>query len=355
MNAEYSNTQFKNLATALNFFLLFIHVLLLHAFVATKIYAMAYFNILSLIFYGFSFFLINKKHAIVYVTLALCEIFLHMIAATICVGWNAGFALYTFGTLGTVYYTKYIYSDYKGSSFLSILISTISVLSFVILWALSLLKPPLYNVSDFHKSILFLFNTIVSFGLQLTLLYKFTSSAIRHEKKLYREADFDELTQLYNRHKMREILENVQSSAEVSGSRNNYFTCIIDIDDFKIVNDTYGHEAGDAILQHVSAIILEKIREEGAYLCRWGGEEFLIVRQYKLNDPEELENCKKLINNIHNEIKCTPYNYNGNKITTSITSGAAVHQKGETIKSTIDSADRMLYKGKMQGKNCFVM
>jgi diguanylate cyclase (GGDEF)-like protein len=117
---------------------------------------------------------------------------------------------------------------------------------------------------------------------------------------------------------------------------------MIDIDHFKIVNDTYGHSVGDEVLKKLVATIKEKSRHNDN-IIRWGGEEFMLILSTK-----SFETLEKTLKNICNIIRETKFEV-CNKITISI--GASIYKDNEVIEETIKRADEALYFSKRNGRD----
>lgn len=160
---------------------------------------------------------------------------------------------------------------------------------------------------------------------------------------LEEKADLDQLTKTYNRHKFLEFVKEI----ELSG--RSYCLCILDIDFFKSVNDTYGHDAGDLVLQEVSTLLKNNIRGDDI-LARWGGEEFILLLQ-GIKIDVGLRIAEKLRTIIESyEIKEI-----GRNITVSIGISSNTPDGEIDIIKDIDSvriqADRALYQAKREGRN----
>lgn len=146
----------------------------------------------------------------------------------------------------------------------------------------------------------------------------------------------DPLTQIYNRRKMKEITDEIFNN----NLEQDIYIAIIDLDNFKKINDKYGHPDGDKVLVKLVALI-QKFIKEPDMLFRYGGEEFTIIFNNK-NKNEVLEILKRIKKHINdalflNEIKC------------SVSIGVA--QKKDTYENTIKLADEALYFVKQNGKN----
>ena len=116
------------------------------------------------------------------------------------------------------------------------------------------------------------------------------------------------------------------------------------IDNFKKVNDTYGHDFGDVVLKEISQIIRTHVAGHG-FVCRWGGEEILIMTKVPLDYT-----CK-IAENIRSSVEEHLFVWNETTIHCSLTLGVAVHRIGNVVEDTITHADRRLYYGKKNGKN----
>ena len=165
--------------------------------------------------------------------------------------------------------------------------------------------------------------------------------------KLEFMASHDQLTGLPNRRYMRNRIKDEQVRSERSGKP---FALVMgDIDDFKHVNDTYGHEAGDGVLKHISQIFMSSLRKQDS-VSRWGGEEFLLLL------PEtDINGAVTASEKIRSRLEVESYEYNGGLIHLTITLGVFCYEDSQGIDGTIKRADEALYKGKKGTKNCVVV
>lgn len=153
----------------------------------------------------------------------------------------------------------------------------------------------------------------------------------------------DSLTGLYNR---RHIILRMEDEASQRKRYGGRFSIILgDIDFFKRINDTYGHDCGDIVLKRIAEILRENAREQDV-LSRWGGEEFLI-----LLPMTEMEGALTLAERMRSAIENGIIEYKGHTINVTITLGVAEHQTGEHLDSAIKRADTALYLGKDEGRN----
>lgn len=153
----------------------------------------------------------------------------------------------------------------------------------------------------------------------------------------------DMLTGLYNRRVAMKKLDECVVWA--NGKNDETFTfAICDIDHFKNVNDTYGHSCGDLVLKAVANVLLQVDEQEG-FVARWGGEEFIIV----LKKP--VREAIADINKMADEIRNIRINYEDNIVSITMTFGVAGYIPHQKIDHTISTADKLLYKGKENGRD----
>ena len=199
-----------------------------------------------------------------------------------------------------------------------------------------------------------MFMTIVTVTIKLVIisLYyyrKFAageSKIVAYSKKLEQLAGADALTGLSNRRRMQDHLSIM---AEKYPTQNQPFSiAICDIDFFKMVNDTYGHDAGDYILTSLATIFKEFMAGKGTP-ARWGGEEFLLVFDRMNGDDVFAE-----LSRLKSQIEKTEFQYKTNTIHITMTFGLEEYDFYAGIKETIARADEKLYQGKNQGRNCVV-
>ncbi len=162
------------------------------------------------------------------------------------------------------------------------------------------------------------------------------ASNMRNDLK--RMIEMDPLTSLYNRRSCNNKLH------ELEKEKTPFSIVMCDIDWFKKVNDTYGHDAGDYVLVTVSEIIRNNIKEHG-FASRWGGEEFLLI--YKLNFDE----TKKFVEQLQQDIRNYNFVYNGKKINISMTFGIESDNTEKSYEVRIKNADDNLYIGKNNGRD----
>ncbi len=155
--------------------------------------------------------------------------------------------------------------------------------------------------------------------------------------------EIDELTGVMNR---KAGSARVKKAFEKVKERDGIITIAIgDIDFFKKVNDTYGHETGDVVLRNVAQTIKEYTEGKGVPI-RWGGEEFLIIFE-SMNKADTIEVLEK----VRVKIKEKVFTVEDAEFSVTMTFGAKQADKSMTYAETIAKADELLYKGKAEGRD----
>lgn len=156
----------------------------------------------------------------------------------------------------------------------------------------------------------------------------------------------DALTGLYNFRHFKNVLQAEMDRSKRSGIPTSLV--MVDIDYFKAINDTHGHEVGNVVLQHIAAILKDEVRTTDI-VCRYGGEEFAMIF------PEtHLRLAVKVADRIRETIATTPVHSNGEDISVTASMGASVYIKTSILDVVdfVDSVDKYLYEAKQSGRNC---
>lgn len=168
------------------------------------------------------------------------------------------------------------------------------------------------------------------------------------QSQLREQAIRDALTNVFNRRYLEETLERELARAE----REGYPLCVImmDLDYFKEVNDTYGHEAGDVVLRTLAETVKRQSRH-GDFVCRYGGEEFVLVM------PNiGIEKARQRAEELHLTINSLNIPYGVFNLTTTISMGVATYpEHGKSKEELLRAADRAMYIAKNTGRNRVVI
>ena len=170
--------------------------------------------------------------------------------------------------------------------------------------------------------------------------YRAVCKNLTDRKRIEELSVTDKLTGLYNRLKLDEVL--TMRIEEFKRYKTEFSILLLDIDDFKKINDTYGHDVGDYVLKTVAKTLKENTRTTDV-VGRWGGEEFIIVCE-----NTNLDGSKTLAEHLRDIVYKTNFEKVGN-ITISL--GIAQFKENDTISSVFKRADNRLYIAKTTGKN----
>ncbi|MBO8144011.1 MAG: diguanylate cyclase [Thermodesulfobacterium sp.] len=205
------------------------------------------------------------------------------------------------------------------------------------------LKSPVNITNEIQiKDTWFSFRTIqVHENLYLLIGQNITKIKVK-EEELFNLATHDFLTNLYNRRYFEDVLERTVAASK----RGEIFSLLfIDCDNLKIVNDTYGHLAGDEVLKTVARIIEENLRKEDI-AARWGGDEFVVILNH-CNKDCGIKIAQRILENLEK----SEININSNKIKASVSIGLVEIDGTKEINEILDLADKLAYEAKRDGKN----
>ncbi len=266
------------------------------------------------------------------------------------------FPLRLFKGLKPYYYHVYIYTDTKyfdsllneqirhyliyflifGVLFISVLWL---VFRYLVITPLEKLRQYAYYSTKPPKQ--FLISEIESIRYSLMVTFKRLK---KEQEELYKLSTQDSLSGLYNR---LTLLDKVNWLIAQSQREKKHFALVfIDLDDFKNINDTRGHDFGDKVLQKVSKMLQESVRENDI-VARFGGDEFVVV----LTDIEDDSTIINVLERIR-EMFRKPIEIEGASYTITASMGVAVYSKdGEDISTLLKNADIAMYTSKDAGKN----
>lgn len=186
-------------------------------------------------------------------------------------------------------------------------------------------------------------NSVLQRGDELS---EMAYSALYMQRSLRTLVEQDTLTELNNRRFADKHLRQIQMQANTHGT--SFVLAIGDIDFFKSVNDTYGHECGDMVLKKIADVLKRNMMGKG-FVARWGGEEFLFVY-----DNCTLDTARMDMELMLDEIRNLSLSYEDQKLAVTMTFGLAEGGVGTNVKTLLQLADSRLYDGKSNGRNQIV-
>lgn len=179
----------------------------------------------------------------------------------------------------------------------------------------------------------------VAYPFFAKMIANYTLSALNQILLTQHIRSEDQMTGLKNKNSLRQHMDQ-----KLADSTTGYFLAMIDVDDFKSVNDTYGHLLGDEVILNIASQMKHSFPAQ-AVLCRYGGEEFAV-----LMEAPDAETALKTLDYFRAKVEASRIEVNeGTSCAITVSIGVAPLRKG--MESTISSADRALYQAKSQGKN----
>ena len=317
------------------------HIAFLSLFYWAEVDAMAIINVASVLCYVWTFWLAHQgRIGMCWVVTAL-EVLAHAILAVWVIGWASGFHFYILLVIPVAVITNF--------RSLAIKVMLVSALTMVYLGMdMPLLRrPPIVPLPDTVIDGLHYFNVLGTILILIFLAGYYHYLISKAEANLREMATTDPLTQLRNRRAVIEAIRDEELRMQRAETQMSFVLC--DLDHFKQVNDTYGHDAGDEVLKAVSRVLTEGIREVD-HLARWGGEEFLLVLPGAGTQEAQL-----VAERLRQRIEALRVKVGHQELRISMTFGVSALHPGETSENTISRADQALYAGKHAGRNRVVL
>jgi diguanylate cyclase (GGDEF)-like protein/PAS domain S-box-containing protein len=174
------------------------------------------------------------------------------------------------------------------------------------------------------------------------------SMVVELQEQLYEQAIRDPLTGLYNRRFFTETIPREMGRATREAYPISFL--LMDLDQFKFINDTLGHEAGDVVLKHVATILAKQTRTSD-YVFRYGGDEFLVILLGTL--PEY---AYRFAERLRQNVEDSKVQYAGDEIAITMSIGVAGYLAGKgTPEEIVAEADSAMYRAKGNGRNCVML
>ena len=341
--------RFNQVLHRIYYLALLLHLGFFVVFLSVGIGGLALFNLASIAVYLLALVLNHGRHWSSALLLVYVEVLLHAILTTVLLGWMAGFPYYLFAVGPVVLLNSHWPLPFR--LVLAALAIIVKGLLYLFFGGMGT-DLTLLDVAPGVLGLLHLGNTVAVYFALGFIVYSYGAIAKRAENRLMtalaeweRKAHLDMLTGIYNRRAMDELLK--KEASRTGRSACCFAIAIVDIDDFKAINDTYGHDVGDNVIRHLATCIRDNIRTHDA-VGRWGGEEFLVILT-EADDavtPRILEHLRARIVSSASEAADIP------AYTVSI--GSACFRPGDDVEAILKRADDALYQGKKSGKNKLV-
>lgn len=320
---------------------LFAHVLFALLFLLLGAELLLAFNILSVTIYAACAWLVTRRFITAALMLVTVEIIVHAWLAVWVLGWNSGFHYYIITLM--VISAFHPHWPMRGK----ISYALMACISYLVLNQWSIGRVPILEIGDFTLDSVRWFNTAFTFAFVAYLAHYYAKAARDAEIKLERLAATDTLTGLYNRRQMLTVFE--QEQAKLRRNQRHLSIVMMDIDNFKKLNDQFGHECGDNALKAIAACFQQTLRTQD-HVARWGGEEFLMLL------PEtDLKGAQVLAEKMRELASQIPITAHNQDIHITITSGVGELLPDEDLEKCLSRIDQGLLAGKRAGKNQVVV
>ncbi|MBQ2100043.1 MAG: GGDEF domain-containing protein [Lachnospiraceae bacterium] len=305
---------------------------------------LVYFSIPTIAVYLIGYFLVYKNYLQAYVRMVYMWITIYMCLTTLFLGYAYGFHLYCFSMIPVLFITKYFAYRLGNKSLGAFRVSFVIAGLYLLCTGYVALFGPIYDRNQKYAAIFWILNALIVFGFLIFYSHYMINMVIESQQRLIEMAQVDQLTKLYNRHYMKGRLKELAKAKHA-------FLAMADVDDFKKINDTYGHNAGDDVLKAVSELMKQVCK--GCEIARWGGEEFLIVTNENIITDGIITSdiIIKLLEELRAQVEAHPITVDDQLIKMTVTIGLTEHQEGQRVDDWVNAADEKLYQGKHQGKN----
>ncbi|MBP5262506.1 MAG: GGDEF domain-containing protein [Clostridiales bacterium] len=326
-----------------------VHAVLIVIMLVSRVWPLFYFNIGSVVIYALCFVLSREGKILPVYFSVIMEVTLYSVISTYYIGLQCGTFCFLVSIVPIIiYFGCQLYKGKQRGGVVMMLLLNFAI--FVALFIRFDDVEPVFVVAPAARMILMIFSAfaMVFSIIFYNAMYIFSSeSAVvnleQKNKQLSTDAHEDALTSLLNR---RGFLPLVQ--ARMSDRKKRFCIAFCDLDDFKHVNDSYGHDGGDEVLKNVTGLIIREL--PGCDICRWGGEEIVIL----LNDYD-LAAAREKMENVRKIIESTPTVFYGKQICVTVTIGLEEYKESYSDpEAVIKVADERMYYGKQHGKNVLI-
>ena len=312
-----------------------LHVFYLVLFIISGLVIPAIVTGAIIAFYLAAFLLIRAKKYYLYALICGNAFFGFITVTTLMAGFSTGFHFYLIGLCVVSFFTSYF--SKKKNIKNSVIWVVLSLAIYLTLYLITAFNPPYYVIDKWLEVTLFVTNATVVFGFIASYMVVFLKYALSLEKKIMSESRTDELTQINNRYGLYDYFDLVED-------KDDMVLALFDIDDFKAVNDRFGHVNGDRVLRRIAEISTEVLKD--SFVCRYGGEEFVIVMEEK-----DDESVRDRLETLRKAIAEEPFGFEGGKTKVTVTIGVMKRSNGTSLEKWVNQADEKMYSGKKSGKN----
>jgi diguanylate cyclase len=328
------------LATAGGFHIIYVGIFLafeLHALVVASLFAMAAYSIV--------WWCLKRGWSYLALAGAGLTALLHSAYASSVLGWDSDFYLFVFPALLFLLLSPYFSRVLKFAIFAITAMAYIAAEDFIAPRITPELDLLVANLEIFNNLGLCFFLGLIAW-LYGVAIKRATGELTEMNLALTRLATVDDLSGLYNRRYLTEQLE--QELVRFQRTGHVFSVIVADVDNFKSINDTYGHQSGDRVITEIGRALRASVRAQDR-VARWGGEEFLVFLP-----ATTIVEAEVMARRVQLQLQCCtvtglPLDY---KIR--MTFGLAEFTRGQSLDALLAAADHALYRGKAAGKDRIV-
>lgn len=318
------------------------HVSYVAIFAFLGVMSLAVYNVASVCFYFAMGAVIERGFFRMAVTCIHLEVCAFAVICTLAAGWEIGIAPYLIAMTTLTYFCPFKHKH------VPYLFAGLEICVFLVLRVYTgLVCPDFLAVTETEALWVSIFSICACFTIILyaAISSKLSAAVSRRElqdenRSLTTLANYDQLTGLLSRYALLAKMEKFRDASMV--------LALGDIDDFKAINDTWGHSCGDRVLSETAELFRTCLGNQ-ADVCRWGGEEFVFLFR-DMTLAEVLRKLQDLCDAVAGHTFC----YDDIKLHITMTLGVSPVTEGTSLEETVAMADRQMYEGKACGKNCVV-
>lgn len=309
-------------------------------FFASNVGGMIYGHLSIIVFLALFVMSYYQRTFVSYCLLNACML-IWIIVNTYMFGWGIGVQTFIFILVVFCFFAKYKREDAKIAYVVILLL-----LRMCIFFYCQNNEPAVNISSEIGNSFQIINSFMIFWSLSLISYFYSTDTQamegklIEYNKQLKTQASIDPLTGLYNRRSTMEYLEDLLRNADQSVS-----ICLCDIDFFKRVNDTYGHDVGDIVLKRIAETFRKELPLD-SFLSRWGGEEFLLVFPNLNGDEAHFS-----LETLRQKLKTVVFDGGSESFSVTLTYGLVEYDFHSDLTAILKEADEKLYLGKESGRN----
>lgn len=317
------------------------HFLFVILFLVLRVPPLAVYNVASTVLFLVCIRLNHRRRYCLAFTLAGVEVFVHSTLCAFLIGWATGFHYFI---VGIIPFTMLLPGmGTRGKT----LVSAAILAAYGLVYFLTTGRVPPYPQDETVRIILNFTNLGIAFGAFSLLVHYLYTASVHAETIVQSLSRTDQLTGLLNRRGMEDHLAAARSSLDRTGEA--YSIILGDLDHFKAVNDEHGHVCGDRVLEGVAETLRHSLRSRDV-VCRWGGEEFLVLLP-GTTEEGVAQVAEKLLEAVRGLTVPCP----AGRINVTITLGGATATRSIDDNRLVSAADKALYSGKHAGRDRFVM